>query len=118
MFQILLGFVNKLDWNLLKTRIQEVIANALAKLDMDSIKTAITTTVNNIVKIVKELDFYSIGYAIGEALSGVNWLSVFKTAKDTIWEGWKGFWDGFISDGKNYLIGTIGRISTWFEKSF
>lgn len=117
-FQALYGFVNTLDWELLTKRIQEIIANALEKLDLATIKSAIETTVKNLTKLIKSIDFYEIGYAVGTALSGVNWLGVFKTVKDAIWSAYKGFWDGFMSDGKNYLIGTIGKIHSWFKESF
>ena len=117
-FQALYGFVNTLDWELLTKRIQEIIANALEKLDLATIKSAIETTAKNITKLIKSIDFYEIGYAVGTALSGVNWLGVFKTVKDAIWSAYKGFWNGFMSDGKNYLIGTIGKIHSWFKESF
>ena len=51
-------------------------------------------------------------------LSGVDWLGVFKTVKDAIWDAIAGAWDGLMSEGKNYFIGTIGKITSWFEESF
>lgn len=42
-----------------------------------------------------------------------------REVKDTaIWPAFKGFWDGLMSDGKNWILGTIGKIGSWFEKSF
>ena len=52
-------------------------------------------------------------------LSGVDWLGVLKKVKDEIiMPAWSGFWDGLMSDGKNYIIGTLGKIGTWFKESF
>jgi hypothetical protein len=52
-------------------------------------------------------------------LSGVDWLGVFKSVKDdVIWPAFKGFWDGLMSDGKNLLIGTLGKVGSWFKESF
>lgn len=117
-FQALYGFVTTLDWELLTKRIQEIIAVALKKLDVETIKKAIEITVKNLTKLIKSIDFYEIGYTVGECLSGVDWLKAFKTVKDAIWQAYKGFWDGLMSQGKNYLIGTIGKISSWFKESF
>lgn len=52
-------------------------------------------------------------------LSGVDWLGVLKNVKDeVIMPAWSGFWDGLMSDGQNYIIGTLGKIGTWFKESF
>ena len=116
-FQALYGFVNTLDWELLTKRIQEIIANALEKLDLATIKSAIETTVKNLTKLIKSIDFYEIGYTVGSALAGVDWLSAFKTVKDAIWSAWKGFWNGLMSDGKNLIIGTVGKIISLLRKA-
>lgn len=52
-------------------------------------------------------------------LSGVDWLGVLKNVKDeVIMPAWSGFWDGVMSDGQNLLLGTLGKIGTWFKESF
>ena len=51
-------------------------------------------------------------------LSDVDWLGVFKTVKDAMWEGIAGAWDGLMSEGKNFFVGTIGKIISWFRDSF
>jgi hypothetical protein len=46
-------------------------------------------------------------------------LGVLKKVKDEIiMPAWSGFWDGLMSDGQNYIIGTLGKIGTWFKESF
>jgi hypothetical protein len=71
--------------------------------------------VNGLVEVVKGLDWYQIGYTVGEMLSGVDWLSVLNTAKNAIWQAFKGFWNGLMSDGKNFLVGWIGKIKGFFS---
>lgn len=107
------------DWENLKTRVSTALSNIFDNLDIESIKKAITSLVNNIMDFLKSIDWYQIGHTVGEMLSGVDWLGVLKDVKDQIiWPAFKGFWDGLMSDGKNYILGFIGKITSWFKESF
>lgn len=117
--EMIIGASGEIDWNGLVEKINGFISDAIAGLDMETIKNAIKTLVENIVNVLIELDWYELGEAIGEAFSSVDWLGVLQKVKDeVIWPAFKGFWDGLMADGKNYLIGWIGKISSWLEKSF
>lgn len=112
---ILKGLAQTIDFQQIKESLQTALGNVFANLDVEGIKSAITTLVNGLVEVVKGLDWYQIGFTVGEMLSGVDWLGVLNTAKNAIWQAFKGFWDGLMSDGKNYLVGRIAKIKGFFS---
>jgi len=113
------GFVDMVNWEELKTKVSTALQNIFDNLDMERIKTAVADFVNNIMDFLKSIDWYQIGHTVGEMLSGVDWLGVFKDVKDRIiWPAFKGFWDGLMADGKNLLLGWVGKIKSWLEVSF
>ena len=117
--EVIQGFVDMVDWETLKTKVTTALQDIFDNLDIEGIKTAVSGLVDNIMDFLLEIDWYQIGYTVGEMLSGVDWLGVLMDVKDRIiWPAWKGFWDGLMADGKNLLLGWVGKIGTWFEKSF
>ena len=89
---MIIGASGEIDWNGLVEKINGFITDAIAGLDMETIKNAIKTLVENVVNVLIELDWYELGEAIGEAFSSVDWLGVLKKVKDeVIWPAFKGF---------------------------
>lgn len=116
---MLYGFATTIDWEQIKNSIQTALSSLFERLDVEKIKVSIQKLVNDALDFLKSVDWYEIGHTVGEMLSGVDWLGVFKSVKDdVIWPAFKGFWDGLMSDGKNLLIGTLGKVGTWFKESF
>ena len=117
--QTIQGFVDMVNWEELKTKVSTALQNIFDNLDMEGIKKAVADLVNSVMDFLLSVDWYKIGHTVGEMLSGVDWLGVFKDVKDNIiWPAFKGFWDGLMADGKNLLVGWIGKISSWFKESF
>lgn len=116
---LLYGFATTIDWEQIKNSVQTALTNLFNNLDVEKIKTAIAQLVEDAMEFLKSVDWYQIGYTVGEMLSGVDWLGVFKSVKDeVIWPAFKGFWNGLMSDGQNFLLGIIGKVKSWFEESF
>ena len=116
---IIKGVVFNIDWETVRKSITTALTNLWENLDVEDAKETITELVNQLMETLKTVDWYKIGHTVGEMLSGVDWLGVFKDLKDqVIWPAFKGFWDGLMSDGKNFLIGQIGKIKSWFKESF
>jgi len=116
---IIKGVVFNIDWETVRESITTALTNLWENLDVEDAKETITELVNQLMETLKTVDWYKIGHTVGEMLSGVDWLGVFKDLKDqVIWPAFKGFWDGLMSDGKNFLIGEVGKIKSWFSESF
>ena len=78
------GLVDKIDWENLKTKFNGALEDIFTNLDMEGIKTAVASLVNNVMDFLKSVDWYQIGHTVGEMLSGVNWLGVLIDVKDKI----------------------------------
>ena len=81
---ILYGFATTIDWQQIKDSINRALTSLWEKLDVEKIKTAIGKLAEDFVDFIESVDWYKIGYTIGEMLSGVDWLGVFKTVKDAM----------------------------------
>ena len=116
---ILYGFATTIDWEKIKESISRAISSLFENLDVDKIKTSIGKLVNDFMDFLKSVDWYQLGYTLGEMLSEVDWLGILKGVyNEVLWPAVKGFWDGLMSDGKNYILGWIGKISSWFKTNF
>lgn len=117
--QTIQGFVDMVNWEELKTKVSTALQNIFDNLDMEGIKKAVADLVNNVMDFLKSIDWYQIGHTVGEMLSAVDWLGVLIDVKDKIiWPAVKGFWDGLMADGKNYLLGWIGKIQSFFSSEY
>ncbi len=72
------------DWETLKTKVTTALQDIFDNLDIEGIKTAVSGLVDNIMDFLLEIDWYQIGYTVGEMLSGVDWLGVLMDVKDRI----------------------------------
>lgn len=89
---ILYGFATTIDWEQIKNSINTALSSLFEKLDVQKIKESITKLVNDAMDFLRSVDWYKIGHTVGEMLSGVDWIGVLKTVKDTvIWPAWNGF---------------------------
>ena len=116
---MLYGFATTLDWETMKNSIQTALNAAFEKIDVEKIKTSIGMLVNDAVEFLKNIDWYQIGYTVGEMLSEVDWLGILIDVKDNvIWPAVKGFFDGIMSDGQNSLLGWLGKIRSFFSTEY
>lgn len=80
------------NWEDLKTRVGNALSDIFANLDIEGIKNAIADLVNSVMDFLLSVDWYQIGYTVGEMLSGVDWLGVLIDVKNKIiWPAIKGF---------------------------
>lgn len=106
-------------WDELKTNVGNALKDIFENLDLEGIKNAISSLVENVMGFLTSLDWYKIGHTVGEMLSGVDWLGVLMDVKDKIiWPAVKGFWDGIMADGKNHILGWIGKIKSFFSSEY
>lgn len=116
---ILYGFATTLDWETMKNSIQTALNTAFEKLDVEKIKGAIGKLIGDAVDFLENIDWYEIGYTVGEMLSEVDWLGILIDVKNNvIWPAVKGFFDGIMSDGQNNLLGWLGKIRTFFSTDY
>lgn len=116
---ILYGFSININWDLIRTSVQTALDTLFANLDVEKIKTSIGKLVDDAVEFLKDIDWYQIGYTVGQMLAEVDWLGVLIDVKDNvIWPAVKGFFDGVMGDGKNTLLGWIGKIRSFFSTDY
>ena len=89
---ILYGFATTIDWEKIKESISRAISSLFENLDVDKIKTSIGKLVNDFMDFLKSVDWYQLGYTLGEMLSEVDWLGILKGVyNEVLWPAVKGF---------------------------
>lgn len=95
------GFVKGEDgsWDKFRDEFVKTINTVLGSPDVTTMVTAAAGLINDLVSALGSLDWYSVGYNIGQFLGSIDWINAMKTAASAMWEGFKGALKGILDSG-------------------
>lgn len=89
--------VSSMDWNKLKENVTTAINSAIKSIDAAKFGKAVNDTLSNILDMVSKIDWYEVGYKIGQFLGSIDWVKVLTTVGKAIYAGLQGALEGFFN---------------------
>lgn len=95
------GFVKGEDgsWDKFREEFVKTINTVLSSPGLTDFLTAAAGLVNDLVSALGEVDWYSVGYNIGQFLGTIDWVNALQVAASALWDGFIGALKGVIDSG-------------------
>lgn len=95
------GFVKGEDgsWDKFRDEFVNTINTVLSSPGLTDFLTAAAGIVNDLVSALGEVDWYSVGYNIGQFLGTIDWVNALQVAASALWDGFIGALKGVIDSG-------------------
>jgi len=111
---VIRGFVRNEDgsWDRFRTEFVQTINTVIGSPDIDELIDAGTDLINNIVRMLGDVDWEGVGRKIGLMLGGIDWMSVLVTTAEAVVKGLWGAIQGVLeSDNGGSFVGAMAIVT-------